>query len=224
MLCPNRSAPGIGWILAALIIWVMFMLCMWEGHHYRRKPERPLLREAWRTSGTTSRSETSYWSREHKPEDVQIIEISTYIHTYIIWLLLTSTGVDAVLRHGCWSHSSSLHRAASSIFGEVLISNITHDPNLLISILIDLQDFPIYFQMSSPSDICRYAGNGCELPPSQSKLGALPGGFSGRLWRASEGDEEVSDDSGWRCLSASARWQVMIYLFYDVLGNRFAFI
>lgn len=81
--------------------------------------------------------------------------------------------------------------------------------------------FSIYFQMSSPGDICRYAGNGCELPPRQSKLGALSGGFSGHLWRTSAGDEEVSDDSGWWCLSAPTRWQVMIYLFYYMLWTRY---
>ena len=65
-----------------------------------------------------------------------------------------------------------------------------------------------FYKVPSSSDVCRNAGDGCELPSRQSQLGALPGRFSGHLRRAPEGDEEVSDGSSGRCLSAAAGWQV----------------
>lgn len=36
-----------------------------------------------------------------------------------MWALLTSAGVDAVLRHGCRGHTSSLLRTAATFHGEV---------------------------------------------------------------------------------------------------------
>lgn len=53
----------------------------------------------------------------------------------------------------------------------------------------------VSYKVPSSSDARRDAGDGCELPPRQSTLGAIPGRFSGHLRRAPERNEEVSDDS-----------------------------
>ena len=99
----------------------MSMLCMWEDHRCRKKPDRLLWRAAWWMSGPISRWEGLTWL---------ITRIWNYGDSaHIIWPLLTSIGVDAVLCHGCQSHTSSLHRAASSLHGEVLIISISPEPS-----------------------------------------------------------------------------------------------
>lgn len=119
-----RLVPGTGWILAALTTWQMSMLCMWEGRHCRRRPERLLWRAAWRMSGTISRSEIR-WILSVSDHTPDLFKIQGPLHCFIlkywpmIWALLASTGVNAVLRHGCWSHASSLHRTATSLHWEV---------------------------------------------------------------------------------------------------------
>lgn len=50
-------------------------------------------------------------------------------------------------------------------------------------------------KVSTSCDVCWNAGDGCQLPSCQPELGPLSGGLSGCLRRASEGDEEVSDDT-----------------------------
>lgn len=119
------------------------MLCMWEGHHCRKKPERPLWRAAWGMSGTISRWE-GLTTRE---QTWRYSELWNYVESArITWPLLTSIGVDAVLRHGCQSHTSSLHWAASSLHGEVHIISISPELCLLINILKYYQK-SLYFHL-----------------------------------------------------------------------------
>lgn len=71
-----RLALGTGWILAALITWLMSMLCMWEGRHCRKRLERLLWRAAWWMSGTTFRSEV------HDKSCVRLSVITGQMYSY----------------------------------------------------------------------------------------------------------------------------------------------
>lgn len=126
-----RLAPGTGWISAALTTWLMSMLYMWEGRHCRRRPERPLWRGTWWMSGTTSRSETfSHVPNQivshqmYSNDKVHRTDLFVFVMKYrqIIGALSPSTGVNAILRHGCWSDTSSPGRAAAPFHGEVSVS------------------------------------------------------------------------------------------------------
>lgn len=145
-----RLAPGTGWISAALTTWLMSTLCMWEGRHCRRRPERRLWRAAWWMSGTTFRSETYdlYQIRlsgtivqMYSNDKVFLTDLFVFIMKYrqIIRVLSPSTGVNAVLRHGCWSYASSPRRTAAPFHGEVSKSQST---NILLWFLSLVSVFP----------------------------------------------------------------------------------